>query len=63
MSYWLIGLLVWLAPAVLLGCVLLWVRLKTSPLAYAPSDSIERVKPASDAEEMLPEYAMMVAAE
>jgi hypothetical protein len=62
-SYWLIGLLVWIAPAVLLGCVLLGVRFKTSPVSHALSDSIEQVKPANDAEEMLPQFAMMVAAE
>ena len=63
LSYWLIGLLIWIAPALLLGCALLWVRFKTSPAANATSDNAQPVNAANDAEQALPQFAVMVAAE
>ena len=63
LSFWLIALLVWIAPAVLLGGVLLWVRFKTSAVAYAPTDSDQSLEAANDAEEIHPQFAMLVAAE
>jgi hypothetical protein len=63
LSYWLIGLLVWIAPALLLGCVLLWVRFNTRPATEATSDNAEAVTVATGAEQARPQLAMMVAAE
>ena len=63
MSYWLVGLLIWIAPALLLGCALLWVRFNSSPAADAPIDIPEPEKAGSGAEEMRPQLAVMVAAE
>lgn len=61
MSYWLVGLLIWIAPALLLGCALIWVRFNTSPAADAPSDIGEAVKAANDTEELQPQLAMVAA--
>ncbi len=63
MSYWLVGLLIWIAPAVLLGCTLLWVRFKASPARNAPSDTPATANVASGAEGMPPQFAVLVAAE
>ena len=30
-TLWIVGLLIWILPAVVLGCVLAWVRLKNRP--------------------------------
>jgi hypothetical protein len=62
-SYWLVALLIWIAPALLLGCALLWVRFKTSPAADAASHSVESVNVPSGVEEARPQFAVMVAAE
>jgi hypothetical protein len=62
-SYWLLGFLIWIAPALLLGCTLLWVRFKTSPAARAPSDTPAIASVASDAGEVRPQSTVMVAAE
>lgn len=61
MSYWLIGLLIWIAPALLLGCALIWVRFNTSPAANSPSDIREAMKAANDTEELQPQFAMVAA--
>ena len=63
MSYWLMALLIWIAPALLLGCALLWVRFKTSPAANVTSDNAQPVKAANDAGDARPQFAVMVAAE
>lgn len=63
MDYRLIALLVWIAPAILLGCTLLWVRFKTSPAACVPSDKPTTASVTSSAEALRPQFDVMVAAE
>ena len=63
MSYWLMALLIWIAPALLLGCALLWVRFNTRPSSEATSDNAEPVMVATGAEPALPPLGVMVAAE
>jgi hypothetical protein len=62
-SYWLVGLLIWIAPALLLGCALLWVRFNTRPATEATSDNAEPVTVATGAEQATPQFAVLVAAE
>jgi hypothetical protein len=62
-SYWLLALLIWIAPALLLGCTLLWVRFNSSPATAAPSDNAAPLSVAGGAEEAPPQFAALIAAE
>jgi hypothetical protein len=62
-SYWLVGLSIWIAPAILLGCALLWVRFNTRPATDATFDNAELGTVATGAEQAAPQFAVMVAAE
>lgn len=63
MSFWLVALLIWIAPALLLGCALLWVRFNTRPATDALSVNAESLSVASGAEEAPLGVAVLVAAE
>jgi hypothetical protein len=62
-SFWLVALLIWIAPALLLGCALLWVRFNTRPATDALSVNAESLSVASGAEEAPLRVAVLVAAE
>lgn len=62
MSYLLIGLLLWIAPALLLGCALLWVRFIASSPLRTPCEHV-RAGDTEHKEEVQPQMTAMDAAE